>query len=59
MNMLIYHNVLDLLNAIQIFARFRLVAAYNGNPNLFISRRIANDTGSSTQTIFVSDLVAL
>ncbi|RHZ68958.1 hypothetical protein CDV55_104354 [Aspergillus turcosus] len=43
----------------EIFARFRLVNVYGGHANLTISRRIANDTGSSVQTIFVSDLVEL
>ncbi len=46
----------DFSNLKQIFARFRLVAAFGGNPNITTNVSIANDTGSDTQTIFSTDL---
>lgn len=43
----------------EIFARFRLIAAFGGDPNTTINVSIGNDTGSNTQTIFTTDLVNL
>jgi len=43
----------------QILARFRLVPALGGNPNLIYNVTIANDTGSNIQTIFTTDLINL
>ncbi|KAI9759186.1 MAG: hypothetical protein M1840_003506 [Geoglossum simile] len=43
----------------QIFARFRLMAAYGGDPNVTFPVVIANDTGSNIQTVFTSDLAQL
>ncbi|KAK6826329.1 hypothetical protein RU639_005674 [Aspergillus parasiticus] len=40
----------------EVLANFRLITAHGIIPNNFITRRIANDTGSDIQTIFVSDL---
>jgi len=42
-----------------ILARFRLVAAYGGNPNITTNVSIVNDTGSDAQTIFSTDLTNL
>ncbi|KAI9771845.1 MAG: hypothetical protein M1840_001615 [Geoglossum simile] len=42
-----------------IFARFRLMAVYGGDPNVTIPVIIANDTGSNAQTIFTTDLTHL
>ncbi|KAJ5709836.1 hypothetical protein N7493_009428 [Penicillium malachiteum] len=43
----------------EMYANLRLITFYGGIPGLFISGRIANDTGSSIQTIFFSDLTRL
>jgi hypothetical protein len=42
-----------------MFARFRLSAILGGDPNITLTVSIMNDTGSSIQTIWPTDLVAL
>jgi len=42
-----------------IFARFRLMAMFGGDPNVTLPVVIANDTGSNVQTVFTSDLASL
>jgi hypothetical protein len=42
-----------------IFASFRLISEYGGDPNMTINVSIANDTGSTRQTIFTTDLTNL
>ncbi|KAK9431774.1 hypothetical protein V1505DRAFT_367059 [Lipomyces doorenjongii] len=43
----------------EIFANFRLVPEWGGDPNLSIPVVIANDTGSDIQTTFDTDLILL
>ncbi|KAI9774438.1 MAG: hypothetical protein M1839_001721 [Geoglossum umbratile] len=49
----------SIIPARAIFARFRLMAAYGGDPSVTIPVIIANDTGSNIQTIFMTDLAYL
>ncbi|KAK9428574.1 hypothetical protein V1505DRAFT_204578 [Lipomyces doorenjongii] len=46
-------------NMHEIFAKFRLPAAYGGQPNIILDVSIMNDTGSDVQTIFTTDLALL
>ncbi|PLN83983.1 hypothetical protein BDW42DRAFT_191967 [Aspergillus taichungensis] len=43
----------------EIFARVRLIADFGGSSHLYVSVRIANDTGSNVQSIFDTDLTRL
>jgi hypothetical protein len=47
------------LISIQIYAFFRLIPEYGGDPSVYIPVAVANDTGSDIQTVFQSDLAGM
>ncbi|KAH0558884.1 hypothetical protein GP486_004484 [Trichoglossum hirsutum] len=51
-----FYQLMQTAQTSQIFARFRLMAEYGGDPNITLPVIIANDTGSNVQTVFTSDL---